>query len=266
MHSLNAREALATEPVLSIPGRAPSTLTRASAAPLEVEHHMDAQELVEWTYRRHRRVALVSSFQAESGVLIDMACRATASPEVLTIDTGRLPEETHELINEFQRRYLIRVRVLLPEPDEVATLTAQHGTMPFRESVELRHRCCDIRKVRPLARVLGQYDAWITGVRREQMPSRAATPFVAEDAAHGGIAKVAPLAAWTRDQVWHYLEKHSVPHNTLYDRGYTSIGCSPCTRATQTGEDERAGRWWWELDAAKECGLHALPLTERSGA
>ena len=125
-----------------------------------------------------------------------------------------------------------------------------------RRSVELRRLCCEVRKVQPLARALRGHDAWITGLRRDQGATRSATPVVAEDAAHGGIAKVAPLATWTGAQVWEYVRRHDVPRHPLYDRGYTSIGCEPCTRPTAPGEDERAGRWWWEEGAKKECGIH----------
>lgn len=234
------------------------------AAELE---HASAEDILAWTFRTHRRVALVASFQAEAGVLIDMACRITERPDVLTIDTGRLPEETQQVIEEFRDRYPIRLHMLTPDAEEVSTMTSAHGTMLFRQSVELRLRCCDVRKTRPLARALSAYDAWITGLRREQTAERAATPVVASDPAHGGIAKVAPLAAWSRLDVDRYIEAHAVPVHPLYARGYTSIGCAPCTRATAPGEGERAGRWWWERDTAKECGLHhrapAAPLALR---
>src|SRR5207237_8841912 len=138
-------------------------------------------------------------------------------------------------------------------------LADRHGANPFYRSVELRRLCCEVRKVRPLARALRGHDAWITGLRRDQGATRAATPLVAEDPEHGGLAKVAPLATWTRDQVWEYVRRHQVPYHALYDQGYTSIGCAPCTRATALGEDERAGRWWWERDEVKECGLHWTP-------
>lgn len=228
--------------------------------PMAALEDATAEEILEWTYQTYDRVALVASFQAEAGVLIDMASRITESPDVLTLDTGRLPEETHEVIEEFRARYPIRLHVLTPDPEELSTMTSAHGTMLFRQSVELRHRCCDVRKTRPLARALREYDAWITGLRRDQTPERAATPVVARDRAHGGIAKVAPLAAWSGDEVRGYIERHGVPIHALYARGYTSIGCAPCTRARAPGEDERAGRWWWERDAVKECGLHTRPF------
>ena len=217
---------------------------------------MTPQEILRDAYLAHRRVALVASFQVESVVLIDMAAQVVAAPEVLTIDTGRLPEETHQAIDAVRARYPIRLRVLSPDPDDLTRLAGEHGANPFYESVELRRHCCEIRKTRPLTRALAGYDAWITGLRRDQGATRAGTPISAPDPAHGGIAKIAPLAEWTRDQVWAYAREHELPLHPLYARGYTSIGCAPCTRATAPGEDERAGRWWWEQDEAKECGLH----------
>lgn len=221
-----------------------------------------AEELVAMVFSTHRRVALVASFQAESGVLIDMAVRQGVRPDVLTIDTGRLPRETHEVIDEFRRRYDINLRVLTPEPTELTQLVSTHGPDLFRESVELRHSCCEVRKVRPLERALRDYDAWVTGLRRDQAASRRATPLVGADPAHGGITKVAPLADWTRADVEDYLERHDVPRHPLHAKGYMSIGCAPCTRPVAAGEDERAGRWWWEQGDNKECGLHVHAAQE----
>lgn len=221
-----------------------------------------AEELLAMTYRTYRRVALVASFQAESGVLIDMAASQGIRPEVLTIDTGRLPEATHEVIDAFRRRYDIELRVLTPDPAEVTQMVELHGPNLFRESVALRQSCCSVRKVRPLDRALRDYDAWITGLRRDQTASRQATPTVATDHAHGGITKVAPLAGWSRRDVDAYIERHDIPRHPLYARGYTSIGCAPCTRAITAGEPERAGRWWWEENSSKECGLHEAAVLE----
>lgn len=218
--------------------------------------HGSAEEVLAWTYMRFRRVALVASFQAESMVLIDMACGIVPEPEVLTLDTGRLHEETHDFIEQVRERYPIRLRILAPDATELDAMTGEHGTMQFRRSVALRNECCAVRKVNPLARALGDYDAWITGLRREQTPTRAETPVIAADHGHGDITKVVPLAAWSRDQVWDYLEARGIDHHPLYDQGYPSIGCAPCTRATLSGENERAGRWWWEGNSDKECLLH----------
>lgn len=214
------------------------------------------EEILEWAYRTFGRVAIVASFQAESSVLIHMASSIVERPEVVTLDTGRLPEETHDLMDRVQRRYPIRLHVEAPDPAEVAELVAADGPNLFRRSLELRERCCDVRKVRPLVRALQGFDAWVTGLRRDQAAGRRRTPVAQTDAAHGGIAKIAPLVAWRRDEVWAYIREHALDHHALYERGYASIGCAPCTRPIEPGEDERAGRWWWEQSDVKECGLH----------
>ena len=226
-----------------------------TAAARELEG-ASAEAILAWAFERFQRVALVASFQAESIVLIDIASRLRPGVQVVTIDTGRLPEETHSLIDAVRRRFPVRLRVITPEPAAVELMTADHGLNLFRRSPELRHLCCEVRKTRPLSAALRGYDAWVTGLRREQASSRAATPVVARDPAHGGIAKLAPLADWSHDEVWDHVRAHDLPRHALYARGYTSIGCAPCTRATRPGEAERAGRWWWEDDPVKECGLH----------
>lgn len=215
-----------------------------------------APEVLRWTYERFERVAIVASFQAESSVIIDIAHAIEPDIRVLTLDTGRLPRETLDVIERVRDRYRIEIEVLQPDPEEVREIVAGHGTNLFFTSPELRRLCCDVRKSRPLRRALQGYDAWITGLRREQAATRAETPLVAIDAGHGGITKVAPLAAWSKAQVWDYIREHDLPYHSLYDQGYTSIGCAPCTRATRPGEDGRAGRWWWEQNEVKECGLH----------
>jgi phosphoadenosine phosphosulfate reductase len=232
-----------------------SQLARA-AAELDEE---SAEAILRWTYSNFRRVAVVASFQAESTVLIDMASRLVERPEVITLDTGRLAQETHDQIDRELGSQRIRLLVQAPDPDEVRALAAEHGTNPFRRSVELRRLCCDVRKSRPLARALEGFDAWVTGLRRDQASSRAATPVVAEDRAHGGIAKVAPLVRWSEEQVWDHIRSRRLEYHELYDRGYRSIGCAPCTRAVTETEDSRAGRWSWEQDEVKECGLHWAP-------
>src|ERR1700680_107604 len=161
-----------------------------------------AEEILAWTYELFRGVALVASFQAESLVLIDLACGLGVEPEVLTLDTGRLHEETHEYLETVRARYPIRLRILAPEAGELAAMTGAHGSMQFRRSLGLRNECCAVRKVNPLARELEGYDAWITGLRREQTPTRAGTPGVAADPGHGGITKVVPLAGWSRAGGW----------------------------------------------------------------
>ena len=216
----------------------------------------DPESVLRWTYDSFSRVAIVASFQAESSVIIDLASKIQPDLHVVTLDTGRMPQETHQMIARVRSRYGIDVDVITPDPAETAEMVAAHGVDLFYDSVEMRRMCCDVRKSRPLDRALRGCDAWITGLRREQAATRAATPVVAIDLDHAGITKVAPLATWSKAQVWGYIRDHDLPYHSLYDHGYTSIGCEPCTRATTAGEDERAGRWWWELDAVKECGLH----------
>jgi thioredoxin-dependent adenylylsulfate APS reductase len=238
-----------------------SALVEASAALEEGT----AEEILRWVYSRFERVAIVASFQAESTVLIDMASQLVDQPHVVTLDTGRLPRETHDQIDRELAAHPIRLQLQAPDPDELRALAAEHGANPFYRSVELRRLCCDIRKTRPLSRALSGFDAWITGLRRDQASSRAATPIIAEDQAHGGIAKVAPLARWSEEQVWDYIRTRRLEYHELYDRGYRSIGCAPCTRAVSAGEDPRAGRWWWEeKEEVKECGLHWSPAVAGS--
>jgi thioredoxin-dependent adenylylsulfate APS reductase len=216
----------------------------------------EPEELLRWTYESFAQVAIVASFQAESSVIIDMASRIRPDLRVLTLDTGRLPQETHEMVDRMRSRYRIAIEVVTPDPIEVGEMVAACGTNLFYRSVQLRRMCCEMRKSRPLARALVGFDAWITGVRRAQAATRAHTQAIAIDPQHEGLVKIAPLAAWSKAQVWEYIRANDLPYHSLYDRGYTSIGCAPCTRATGPGEDERAGRWWWEQDAVKECGLH----------
>ena len=216
----------------------------------------EPETVLRWAYETFDRVAIVASFQAESSVIIDMASKIRPDLQILTLDTGRLPQETHDMIDRVRERYRIDVQVIHPDPGEVREMVVAHGTNLFYRSPDLRRLCCDVRKSRPLARALAGYDAWLTGLRREQAATRADTQVVSVDAGHGGIAKIAPLASWSKEQVWDYIRETNLPYHRLYDRGYTSIGCTPCTRAITAGEDERAGRWWWEQNEVKECGLH----------
>lgn len=216
----------------------------------------DPEAVLRWAFENYSRVAIVASFQAESSVIIDIASRIRPDVRVLTLDTGRLPQETHDMLDSVRDRYGIAVDVITPDPSDVQQIVAAHGTNLFYTSVENRRLCCEVRKSRPLARALENLDAWITGIRRDQGPTRAGTQVVSVDDQHGGIAKIAPLADWSKAQVWDYIRKNDLPYHSLYDRGYTSIGCAPCTRPTSVGEDERAGRWWWEQDGIKECGIH----------
>ena len=204
---------------------------------------------------RFSPVALASSLQAEDMVITDAIARLRLPITVFALDTGRLHAETLELIPEIKRRYGTEVEVHRPQSASVAQYVQFYGRDAFYGSVGLRQRCCEIRKVEPLARALAGKRAWITGQRREQSSNRAELAEREFDAAHG-LEKFNPLAAWSGVAVWEYIRTHDVPYNRLYDQGYRSIGCAPCTRPTLPAEDLRAGRWWWEQPETKECGLH----------
>lgn len=235
-------------------------MTSVEALALEVA---TPQEVLAWTYRSFARVALVSSFQVESLVLIDMLAEQGIRPSVVTLDTGRLPQETHAYMDILRRRYELDLHIEHPDAAELSALVDRHGPDLFRSSVELRERCCEVRKVLPLRRALAGFDAWITGLRRDQGRSRGETPVAAPDEERG-MVKVAPLATWNRDRVWQYVEDRMLEVHPLYGQGFTSIGCAPCTRATAPDEPERAGRWWWEQEGAvKECGIHRSPISGR---
>jgi len=205
----------------------------------------------------HPAVALAASFSLEDVVLVDLLMDIRPDARIFALDTGRLPPETYACAEAVRRRYGLRIEWYFPRHEAVEPLVREHGLFSFRETVEAREECCFIRKVEPLQRALQGLRAWITGQRREQAVTRAGLAVLETDAAHGGIAKLNPLADWTLAQVWAYVRARRLPYNRLYDRGYASIGCAPCTRAVAPGADQRAGRWWWESPAHKECGLHA---------
>jgi phosphoadenosine phosphosulfate reductase len=207
---------------------------------------------------RHAPVALASSLQAEDMVLTDTLAQLRLPIGIFVLDTGRLHEDTLALIPAIRRRYGLEVQVYEPQASAVANYVNFYGRDAFYGSAELRHKCCDIRKVEPLARALAGKRAWITGQRREQALNRAKLPAREFDAMHG-LEKFNPLADWSEAAVWEYIRRHDVPYNRLYDQGYRSIGCAPCTRPVLPGEDPRAGRWWWEKAETKECGLHVAP-------
>ncbi len=208
-------------------------------------------------------LAMASSLGAEDMVLTDLIFKNHLPVDIFTLDTGRLPEPTQRLMARVQETYGQRIRVVFPETAAVEALVAQQGVNGFYHSMAARQACCAVRKVVPLGRALIGKKAWLTGLRREQSPTRAALLEEAWDADHG-LTKFSPLARWTREEVWEYIETHRVPYNALHDQGFASIGCGPCTRATQAGEDERAGRWWWEHPETKECGLHVSAQPEGS--
>lgn len=197
--------------------------------------------------------AIATSFQKEGMVIVDLAVRISPEVRVFTLDTGRLPEETYRMMETVKERYGISVEVVMPKNEEVERMVNAHGPNLFYNSLEFRQMCCDVRKVRPLARKLEGLSAWATGLRREQAETRMALRRVEHV---DGRIKINPLVDWSNDEVEEYTSSHKLPIHPLYARGYTSIGCAPCTRAIAADEDSRAGRWWWEQDASKECGIH----------
>jgi phosphoadenosine phosphosulfate reductase len=215
---------------------------------------MTAQELISWAVSTYGEgFAISTSFQKEGMVLIDLASKTGAPVSVFTLDTGRLPDETYAIIDMVRERYGIAVELVLPEPAEVTAMVQQNGANLFYKDVPSRMLCCEIRKVRPLQRKLAGLKAWAAGLRRGQNETRAGVAKV--DMAVTPI-KISPLADWTPEQVEQYTAENKVPVHPLYLQGYASIGCGPCTRALRPGETERAGRWWWEDEAHKECGIH----------
>ena len=215
-----------------------------------------AEEIVRWAGQTFGSgLKLASSFGAEDVVLIDMVSKVAPQIGVFTLDTGRLNDETYEVMERVRFRYGIQIETMFPNREAVKRLLREKGFYSFRESVENRRECCQIRKVEPLRRALSGLKAWMTGLRRDQAVTRGDTQAVEWDEGNG-LLKVNPLVEWSNDQVWGYIQAHNVPYNRLHDQGFPSIGCAPCTRAIQPGEDIRAGRWWWELPQYKECGLH----------
>jgi len=210
--------------------------------------------------RDYAPAVFASSFGAEDMVVIDLLARHARDIAVFTLDTGRLPEETQALIERSRRHFGLPIAVYLPDAAALEAFVREHGVNAFYDSVELRRQCCALRKTAPLARALAGKAAWVTGLRRAQSVTRSDLPLGEYDTAHG-LQKFNPLADWSEDDVWTYLRERGVPYNALHDRGYRSIGCAPCTRAVEPGEDVRAGRWWWENPEHKECGLHRRPVT-----
>lgn len=236
-------------------------MTPEEAVKLSREFEAQSPEaLLAWAYKTFGdRVVIASSFGPEDVVLIDMAVRVNPKARIITLDTGRLPEATYAVMDAVKFKYGVPIEVFFPEAAAVEALTRAKGFYSFKESVEDRKECCRIRKVEPLKRALAGCGAWITGMRRSQSVTRTATGKVEIDLSQGGIVKVNPLADWDETRVWDFIKKNKVPYNRLFDQGYRSIGCDPCTRPVKEGEDERAGRWWWENPEHKECGLHNRP-------
>jgi phosphoadenosine phosphosulfate reductase len=201
-------------------------------------------------------VSLACSFSLEDVAIIDIAHKAGLTLGVFALDTGRMNEETYEVAEALVERYRLKIDWYFPRHEDVEKLESAEGLFSFRESLDKRHACCTIRKVEPLSRALKGLAGWVTGMRREQSVTRTDLKAVEQDAMNGGMIKINPLIDWSEEQLLAYVEEHRLPKNRLYSQGYRSIGCAPCTRAVQPGEDARAGRWWWENPENKECGLH----------
>ena len=215
------------------------------------------EDVLRWGFSEFGpRFAVVTSFQKEGMVLVDMAARMSAAVRVITLETGRLPDETLAMMDKVEARYGLRVERIRPDEGEVDRMVSAHGEDLFRKEVVLRKLCCQVRKVRPLDGALKGVDAYAVGLRRGQAESREG---VEQKAFVDGKWKLSPLAFWTSAQVEVYTQQNNVPVHPLYAKGYTSIGCAPCTRAVTSEEGERAGRWWWEVAGDKECGLHFTP-------
>jgi len=215
------------------------------------------QDLLRWALDIYGDdVALACSFGAEDVVLVDMLAKIDRHARMFVLDTGRLHEETYQVMEDCRQRYGMDFEVYYPETADVQNLLRTKGPQSFYSSIENRKECCFIRKVEPLRRALSDKRAWVTGLRRGQAVTRSVLQKVEIDETHHGIFKLNPLADWSEERVWEYIRVNDVPYNALHDKGFPSIGCAPCTRAIKVGEDVRAGRWWWESPEQKECGLH----------
>lgn len=215
------------------------------------------EDILAWASQNlGRSVALATSFQVQGMVLVDMFAKANPEARIFTLDTGRLHSHTYDAMEKTREKYGINIEVLFPDRDEVEEMVTSRGVNLFYKSVENRRLCCQVRKTNPLNGYLKTLDAWITSIRADQTAQRADSSKFEIDYLHGRMLKINPMIDWTTEQVWEYVRKNDVPYNKLHDMGYPSIGCAPCTRAVEEGEDPRAGRWWWEQDSDKECGIH----------
>jgi len=215
------------------------------------------EDALKWAFDNlHPKVAKASSFGAEDSVIIDMMVKINPDARFFTLDTGRLNQETYDVMDELSKKYNIKFEVMFPDADEVKQMVSDHGINLFYDSIENRKLCCAIRKVHPLRKMLSTLDGWITGIRRDQTSIRENASMLEIDEQYNSIIKINPLLDWTWQNVLDYIEERNIPFNKLLDKGYSSIGCAPCTKAIKPGDDLRAGRWWWEESQQKECGLH----------
>ena len=221
------------------------------------------QDVLRWAMDAFPGAIALAWSGAEDVAVLDMMWRIDPRrTRVFTLDTGRLNPETYELIDAVRGKYQVPIDVMFPQAKDVEAMVREKGMNLFYQSIENRKACCQVRKVEPLNRALAGLDGWITGLRKSQSVTRGRLSKVEIDPVHGKIAKVNPLCDWSTAQVFDYMAAHGVPKNKLHEQGYPSIGCAPCTRAVKPGEDERAGRWWWENPDSKECGLHPNPFNK----
>jgi len=217
---------------------------------------LDALEMLRFVLYHHPgKVVLSSSLSAEDQVITHMLCSLSEKPGVFTLDTGRLFYETYDLIDRTNKHFGISMKVMFPDAGRVEHMVQDSGMNLFYNSVEQRKLCCQVRKIEPLRRALKGNAIWVTGLRIEQSPTRKGLHVVEWDEVNE-IIKLNPLLHWSDADVWDYIKKQKIPYNPLHDKGFPSVGCKPCTRAVEPGEDIRAGRWWWENPETRECGLH----------
>ncbi len=215
------------------------------------------QELLQYAMARFgSRIALSSSLSIEDQTLTDMMLGIDRKARIFTLDTGRLFPETYALLDKTNLHYDIKIEVFCPQTEALQEMVNSQGINLFYESIEKRHRCCQVRKLEPLSRAFRTLDAWVCGLRRSQSITRGDMRLVEWDERHG-LLKINPLIDWSEERTWAYIREHKVPYNTLHDKGFPSIGCQPCTRAVRPGDDIRSGRWWWEDPQHRECGLHS---------
>jgi thioredoxin-dependent adenylylsulfate APS reductase len=226
-----------------------------------------ASEILTWAIKNFApRLSLSCSFGAKEGmVLLDMMHRIDPRSRVFSLDTGRVPQESFDLMDRVRDRYGVEIEVIFPRAEDVETMVRASGLNLFYESIEKRQLCCRIRKVEPLARYLAGVDAWVSGLRRQQNVTRTDVAKIEIDGAHGGIVKLNPIADWSEEQVLEYVREHNIAVNRLHGEGYPSVGCAPCSRAIAPGDDPRSGRWWWENPETRECGIHVDEEDQGSG-
>lgn len=221
---------------------------------------MDAEEIVAWALKTFgaSKIALATSFSVEDLALTDLILKAEPCARIFTLDTGRHFQETYDVWQKSEEAFKVHYEVCFPASGEVAKLISKEGPNLFYASIENRKACCAVRKTNPLKKILATVDAWIVGLRAEQAVTRSTLEPVEWDEAHG-IYRISPLYDWDEEQTFAYARTHALPVSTLYEKGFRSIGCAPCTRAIGPHDDVRAGRWWWEEPEHKECGLHNRP-------